>query len=282
DISLKINSGERIGIVGRTGAGKSSLTRALFRLVEGESGSILVDGVDISKLHASSLRPNLAIIPQDATSFAGSLRTNLDPLKQFTIEDMWAALIKAQLVEIANPKERHGKSKARSSEGEVDDDLGYSWESKKQRRKRLSSGWLMRSFLWLFKERDNTAEFLSRQRDWGLSKNLGDDGEGFTAGQWQQFGLARVLLRKRKILVLDEATADVDNKTDKVIHEAIHKEFAGCTILTIAHRLETVMNSDRIIVMDHGRVAEFDTPANLLAKGGLFAELVKSDGFANI
>ncbi|ORX73128.1 P-loop containing nucleoside triphosphate hydrolase protein [Linderina pennispora] len=100
-----------------------------------------------------------------------------------------------------------------------------------------------------------------------------------SAGQRQQFSLSRTLIRKSKILVLDEATADVDRETDKLIHDVIHQEFAGSTILTIAHRLETVMRSDRIIVMDNGCIAEFDTPAILLAKGGHFADMVASNNF---
>ncbi|ORX68373.1 MRP3s1 protein [Linderina pennispora] len=233
-VSFTIKSGERIGIVGRTGAGKSSLTRALFRLVEGEGGSILIDGVDIATLRADSLRPNITIIPQDATLFDGSVRANLDPLKQFSIEDMWAALIKADMVGVINSENMHDKAR------KIDDDS-----------------------------------------DWYIGESNWVGGSTLTSGQRQLFSLARALMRKRKILVLDEATADVDLKTDKTIHDVIHKEFAGCTILTIAHRLETVMSSDRIIVMDHGSVAEFDTPANLLAKGGLFAELFKSNDFAN-
>ncbi|KAJ1956400.1 Multidrug resistance-associated protein 1 [Linderina pennispora] len=274
NVSFTIKSGERIGIVGRTGAGKSSLTRALFRLVEGEGGSILIDGVDIATLRADSLRPNITIIPQDSTLFYGSVRANLDPLKQFSIEDMWAALIKADMVGVINSENMHDKTR------KIDDDSDwYIGESKCQREKRRKSGWLMRMFLWLCLEKRSLVKSGPTLGSWGLSSWVG--GSTLTSGQRQLFSLARALMRKRKILVLDEATADVDLKTDKTIHDVIHKEFAGCTILTIAHRLETVMSSDRIIVMDHGSVAEFDTPANLLAKGGLFAELFKSNDFAS-
>ncbi|KAI8320431.1 P-loop containing nucleoside triphosphate hydrolase protein [Martensiomyces pterosporus] len=110
----------------------------------------------------------------------------------------------------------------------------------------------------------------------GLRRRVSYQGHGFSAGQRQLFSLCRALLRRRKILVLDEATADVDLETDKAMHDVIHNEFKDCTILTIAHRLDTVMSSDRIIVMDQGRVAEFDTPKNLIAKGGLFAQLVET------
>ncbi|KAJ1944311.1 Multidrug resistance-associated protein 1, partial [Linderina pennispora] len=131
DISFTIKSGERIGIVGRTGAGKSSVTRALFRLVEGEGGSILVDGIDIATLRADSLRPNITIIPQDATLFDDSVRANLDPLRQFSIEDMWAALIKTDMVGVINSRNMHDKNA-----DDNDDSDWYIGESKWQREKR--------------------------------------------------------------------------------------------------------------------------------------------------
>ncbi|KAJ2768551.1 ATP-binding cassette glutathione S-conjugate transporter ycf1, partial [Coemansia linderi] len=175
NINLTINPGEKIGIVGRTGAGKSSLAKVLFRLVhENTSGSILIDGQDISEFGVGDYRPRLGMIPQESTMLDGSIRHNLDPLNQFDIEQMWASLIKC-----------------------------------------------------------NMAKSLSR-----------------------------------KIIVLDEATANVDLETDKMVQELIRKEFSDCTVLTIAHRLETIMRSDRIIVMDKGTIAEIGTPEELLAKDG--------------
>ncbi|KAJ2866882.1 hypothetical protein GGH94_001257 [Coemansia aciculifera] len=187
-INLTLNSGEKIGIVGRTGAGKSSLVKVLFRLThENTSGSILIDGQDISKFGVGYYRPQLGMIPQESSMFSGSIRRNLDPLNQFNVEEI--------------------------------------------------------------------------------------------SGQQQLFGLCRVIVRKRKIVVLDEATANVDLETDKSIQELIRKEFSNCTVLTIAHRLETIMNSDRIIVMDKGAIAEIGTPQELLAKNGMFAQLVKTSDF---
>ncbi|KAJ2689346.1 ATP-binding cassette glutathione S-conjugate transporter ycf1 [Coemansia spiralis] len=186
NINLTINPGEKIGIVGRTGAGKSSLAKVLFRLVhENTSGSILIDGQDISEFGVGDYRPRLGMIPQESTMLDGSIRHNLDPLNQFDIEQMWASLIKC-----------------------------------------------------------NMAKSLSR-----------------------------------KIIVLDEATANVDLETDKMVQELIRKEFSDCTVLTIAHRLETIMKSDRIIVMDKGTIAEIGTPEELLAKDGMFAQLVKTSDF---
>ncbi|KAJ2755982.1 Multidrug resistance-associated protein 1 [Coemansia pectinata] len=197
NINLTINPGEKIGIVGRTGAGKSSLAKVLFRLIhENISGSILIDGQDISEFGVGDYRARLGMIPQESSMFDGSIRRNLDPLHQFNIEEMWASLIKCNMAELQ-----------------------------------------------------------------------------------QLFGLCRVIMRRRRIIVLDEATANVDLEIDKSVQELIRKEFSGCTVLTIAHRLETIMNSDRIVVMDKGTVAEIGTPQELLAKDGMFAQLVKTSDF---
>ncbi|ORX75012.1 P-loop containing nucleoside triphosphate hydrolase protein [Linderina pennispora] len=190
---------EKIGVVGRTGAGKSSLTFALMRLVSPDSGAIFIDGVDISSIGLKHLRSKISIIPQDPALFNGTIRENLDPLNEFT------------------------------------DDEGI-----------------------------------------GLNKWIEDGGRNFSVGQRQLVSLCRALLWKRKILVLDEATANVDTKTDQIMQRVIHEEFKDCTVLTIAHRLRTVMDSDRILVMDQGRVAEFDSPANLLAQDTMFKGLVET------
>ncbi|KAJ1889325.1 hypothetical protein LPJ81_006158, partial [Coemansia sp. IMI 209127] len=187
DVNLTINPGEKIGIVGRTGAGKTSLTRALFRLIDTKtcSGSIVVDDQDIFSLNIGDLRPKIGIIPQEPTMFEGIFRQNLDPLP---------------------------------------------------RLEKPVTGWV---------------------RPHGLSRHAGNS---FSDGQQQIFGLCRLLMRNRKIVVLDEATANVDLETDQRMQELIRSEFEDCTVLTIAHRLETIMNSDRIIVMDSGRIAEIGSP----------------------
>ncbi|KAJ2063012.1 ABC transporter C member 13 [Coemansia sp. S146] len=209
-VNLTINPGEKIGIVGRTGAGKSSLAKVLFRLVhENTSGSILIDGQDISEFGVGDYRPQLGMIPQESTMLDGSIRHNLDPLNQFDIEEMWASLVKCNMAKVVSPYRSSGAS----------------------------------------------------------------------SGQKQLFSLCRVIMRKRRIIVLDEATANVDLETDKSIQELIRKEFSDCTVLTIAHRLDTIMNSDRIVVMDKGTVAEIGTPQELLAKDGMFAQLVKTSEF---
>ncbi|KAJ1728040.1 ABC transporter C member 13 [Coemansia biformis] len=222
DINLTIRSGEKIGIVGRTGAGKSSLARSLFRLVpDGTSGSIAVDGVDISTIGVGDLRPKLGTIPQEPHAPTGTLRDMLDPLGEFTDNDIYTALAKCSAAGIG------------------------------QRSAKLR-----------------------------LDANIEAQGRRLSSGQRQLLGLCRLLLRKHKIIVLDEATAFVDTATDGEMQELIRREFANCTVLTIAHRLETVVRSDRIVVMDNGRVVEVGTPSELLAQSGFYAQLVRDNAFS--
>jgi len=208
DISASFKGGERIGIVGRTGAGKSSLTLALFRLIEPAEGKIKIDGVDIATLGLHKLRSRLTIIPQDPVLFSGSLRHNLDPFEQYSDEAVWSALRQSHLSEFVTG---------------------------------LSSG---------------------------LQHEVAEGGENLSVGQRQLICLARALLRKTKVLVLDEATAAVDLETDDLIQTTIRSEFVGCTIITIAHRLNTVLDYDRILVLKDGNIAELDSPKSLMQKDG--------------
>ncbi|KAI9003550.1 P-loop containing nucleoside triphosphate hydrolase protein [Gaertneriomyces semiglobifer] len=221
DISFAVNRQEKIGIVGRTGAGKSSTTLALFRLIEAATGRITIDDIDISRLGLFDLRSRLTIIPQDAVLFSGTIRDNLDPFGVHDDVALWEALENASL-------KRH-------------------------------------------------VETLNLK----LSAEVLQGGENFSVGQRQLICLARALLRKTHILVLDEATAAIDVETDTIIQKTIRKEFKDCTIFTIAHRINTVMDSDRILVLDRGQIAEFDTPANLLRnKKSIFYGLAKEAGQA--
>ncbi|KAK9460193.1 P-loop containing nucleoside triphosphate hydrolase protein [Lipomyces oligophaga] len=218
-INLKIRPQEKVGIVGRTGAGKSSLTLGLFRMVEPAGGYVIIDGVNTSKIGLQDLRERLAIIPQDSQAFEGTVRDNIDPGGKHTDSEIWAALELSHLK--AHIEGMEGRLYAMVSEG----------------------------------------------------------GSNLSVGQRQLMSLARALLTPSKILVLDEATAAVDVETDHIIQQTIRAEFKDRTILTIAHRLNTIIDSDRIVVLANGRVAEFDTPQALLEdKHSLFYALCKQGG----
>uniref|UniRef100_A0A8B9GBF2 Canalicular multispecific organic anion transporter 1 n=1 Tax=Amazona collaria TaxID=241587 RepID=A0A8B9GBF2_9PSIT len=220
-ITCNIGSTEKVGVVGRTGAGKSSLTNCLFRLLEAAGGKILIDEVDIATIGLHDLRKNLTIIPQDPVLFTGTLRMNLDPFDQYTDEEVWKAL------ELA-----HLKMYVQDLPGRL---------------------------LYVVSE----------------------GGENLSVGQRQLVCLARALLRKAKILILDEATAAVDLETDHLIQTTIRSEFADCTVLTIAHRLHTIMDSNRVMVLQAGRIVEFDSPEELLGKAGVFSMMAKDAGITN-
>ncbi|XP_065085907.1 ATP-binding cassette sub-family C member 4-like [Ochlerotatus camptorhynchus] len=220
DLHLVIEAREKVGIVGRTGAGKSSIIQALFRLAVNE-GLIKVDEVDIGGLGLHDLRKKISIIPQDPILFSGKVRDNLDPFGQHADGEMWRSL---ELVELKDVVQR---------------------------------------------------------MDGGLDAKMSDGGSNFSMGQRQLVCLARAILRNNKILILDEATANVDPETDKLVQRTIRDQFGECTVLTIAHRLHTVMDSDRVLVMDAGRAVEFGHPHELLKQPkGFLRKLVAQTGDA--
>ncbi|KAJ2729606.1 hypothetical protein H4S00_000398 [Coemansia sp. D1744] len=234
NLSFSVGSQEKIGIVGRTGAGKSSLVQAIMQMVEPAAGKIIIDGVDIATIGLHDLRSCISIIPQDPTLFEGTMRDNLDPMDEYTDDEVWAAVRTIRIEGLLEkPTEKY-------IENPRDDKMG----------------------VWV--------------EGVGLNMWVKYGGSNFSVGERQLISLCRALLWKRKILVLDEATANIDNKTDQLIQAVLRDEFKDCTVLTIAHRLNTVMDSDRILVMDQGSVAEFDTPKNLLARDGPFTQLVAS------
>jgi ABC-type multidrug transport system fused ATPase/permease subunit len=216
EIDFNIQAGEKIGIAGRTGSGKSSLMVALFRIEELSEGNIYIDGIDIAQIPLKVLRSKLGIIPQDPVMFSASVRFNLDPFHLSSDEELWHVLEQVQM-----------KQHVSSLPGK-------------------------------------------------LSELVSEGGENFSAGQRQLICIARALLRKPKILVLDEATASIDNETDALIQKMISEQFHGqCTVLTIAHRLHTIMDSDRVMVLDSGKIVEFDAPQRLLTReeGSVFKKL---------
>lgn len=285
-INLTINAGEKVGIVGRTGAGKSTFVKVLFRLMgEGcTEGSVRIDGQDISRLGVGDLRPRLGIIPQESTMFDASFRENMDPLQEYTVEDMWAALIKCNIARSVAPKKSWSSEMKRNEEKNTHDayfeKLQIEWQRKWKR-----SGWPMRLLLLLIEggcpknPGKKKARWL-QQRDVGLDRYAGPGGGGISEGEQQLFSLARLLMRKRNIIVLDEATAEVDLKTDARMQKLIRNEFKECTVLTIAHRLETIMGCDRIVVFEKGEISEVGCPKELLSKpDGMFAKLAKANDF---
>lgn len=241
EIDFTVKSQEKIGIVGRTGAGKSSLTLALFRIIESTGGHIEIDGVNTSDIGLFDLRHKLNIIPQEAHTFKAPVRENLDPFNNYTDEQLWHVLDLAHL-----------KSHVESMKTEPTE-----------------------------KEKENSKDPDSLPTLVGLDAKIEEGGSNLSAGQKQLLCLARALLNEScKILILDEATASVDVQTDKIIQETIRSQFKDKTILTIAHRLDTIMDSDRVLVLDKGQVAEFDTPENLLKnKDGIFHSLCEQGGY---
>ncbi|XP_066158997.1 probable multidrug resistance-associated protein lethal(2)03659 [Euwallacea fornicatus] len=201
-ISFIVNAGEKIGIVGRTGAGKSSIISTLFRLYQYE-GKILIDGIDITSVSINYLRKSISIIPQDPVIFEGSVRDNVDPHKVYSDSEIWGVLEKVKVKD--------------------------------------------------------------------LIPALDDDIMSLSTGQKQLLSLARAFIRKNKLVVLDEATANMDEESDQLVHGLIKENFSNCTVIIIAHRLSTILGCDKVMVLDRGNIVEFDDPKKLLEdKSSLF------------
>ncbi|XP_074030611.1 ATP-binding cassette subfamily C member 4 [Leptinotarsa decemlineata] len=212
DITFKVKSKEKIGIVGRTGAGKSSIVSTLFRLYNFE-GQIFIDGVETKTLPLKFLRQHISIIPQDPIMFSGTIRSNVDPLHEYTDEEIWKTLHKVKLHVLVSSLETH-----------VED-------------------------------------------------------TNFSTGQRQLICLARAIIRKNKIVVLDEATANMDPETESIIQKTVKENFSSCTVFVIAHRLESVLDCDKVMVLDRGQIAEYDDPQVLKEKpNGMFAEMLRNAG----
>ncbi|KAI9318473.1 P-loop containing nucleoside triphosphate hydrolase protein [Dichotomocladium elegans] len=222
NVSFETRPFEKVGIVGRTGSGKSTLTLSIFRFMEPSNGRILIDGVDIGTLGLGDLRSRLTIIPQDPVLFSGTLRNNLDPFNQHDEAELWAALKRSHLID-----DKNGESEKKIT----------------------------------------------------LDSPVLEGGSNWSQGQRQLIALARALVKRSTLIILDEATSSVDFDTDHKIQQTIRKEFNRSSLLCIAHRIRTVVDYDRILVLDQGRVKEFDTPYNLITrKGGIFNEMCERSG----
>ncbi|KAF8006712.1 hypothetical protein BT93_K0887 [Corymbia citriodora subsp. variegata] len=214
-ITLSIQGGEKVGIVGRTGSGKSTLIQVFFRLVEPTEGQIIIDGIDICTLGLHDLRSRFGIIPQEPVLFEGTVRSNIDPVGKYTDEEIWKSLERCQLKDVIVSKPDK------------------------------------------------------------LDSLVADNGDNWSVGQRQLLCLGRVMLKRSRLLFMDEATASVDSQTDAVIQRIIREDFATCTIISIAHRIPTVMDCDQVLVVDSGRAKEFDSPSVLLERPSLFGALVQ-------
>ena len=219
DVTFTIKAGQRVGVVGRTGSGKSTLTLALFRIVEMAAGQIRVDGTDIATLDPHDVRSKLTILPQDPVLFSGTIRSNLDPFRHYKEEEVWSALERVGMLERV------------------------------------------------------------KQDPNGVDACVTERGSNFSLGQRQLLCLARALLMRNKILIMDEATASVDFEADAMIQRTVREEFADCTVIVIAHRLATIIDADVVLVMEGGEVKEFDSPDRLLrATSSMFYGMVRQLG----
>ncbi|KAI0152155.1 abc transporter [Hypoxylon sp. NC0597] len=216
--------GQRVAIIGRTGSGKSTITRSLLRSTNVVSGSITIDGIDISRIPLKRLRESISFVPQDSVIFSGDIRSNLDPLGRLDETELQSVLTACNLIQ------------ARSIDGQAP--------------------------------------------SFGLSihTRIAGNGKNFSSGQRQILGLARAMCRRSKVVILDEATASVDHETDVRMQQLIRSEFAGSTIITIAHRLRTIIDYDQVIVMDDGKVLETGSPVELINMEGAFWSMLKNSG----
>ncbi|KAJ2654577.1 hypothetical protein IWW48_006018 [Coemansia sp. RSA 1200] len=258
-LSFSVSHGEKIGVVGRTGAGKSTLSLAFLRFIEPASGSIVIDGIDVACIGLEQLRRNVTIIPQDPSLFNGTIRFNLDPFDEFPEELLWDALKRSHLVYTGEPESPTDSLDQQATP--TDPPLLDSQNGDPS---------------------DDGLPVVSRMSGifTSLDAEVKENGKNLSLGQRQLVALARALVRRSKLIIMDEATASVDFDTDNRIQQTIRgSEFANSTLLCIAHRLRTVIDYDRVLVLDNGRVAEFDTPYNLLQrKDGIFRSMCDKSG----
>lgn len=246
-ITMHIEPGERVGIVGRTGAGKSTLSLALFRVLEATSGTISIDGIDVAKIRLHDLRSRLTIIPQDPVLFTGTFRSNLDPFNEHTDSEMCDALERVHFsrtstITTEDPGEEEEAAMAAAAAHDEED------------------------------ENSQTGPLDL------LSKPVSQGGHNLSQGQRQLLCMARAVIARPKILVMDEATSSVDMKADAAIQKSIRQCFHDSTLIVIAHRLSTLADFDKIFVLEAGEVIEHGSPKDLMLQGGAFWDLVQESG----
>ncbi|KAJ5241273.1 uncharacterized protein N7469_002864 [Penicillium citrinum] len=249
DVSFSVKPGEKVGIVGRTGAGKSSLALALFRGLEAENGQILIDGVDIGSIGLRDLREAITIVPQDPTLFTGTIRSNLDPFSLFSDEEIFTAIRRVHLIGSDGSGAATPMTSSTFTAAEANGMNGST----------MTVG-------------DNKNVFHN------LDSLVSESGSNLSQGQRQLLCLARALLKQPRVLMMDEATASIDYATDAKIQETL-RELRDSTIITIAHRLQTIIDYDKVLVLDHGRVIEYEHPWDLINReGGLFRSMCENSG----
>ncbi|KAJ7104581.1 hypothetical protein C8R43DRAFT_1047311 [Mycena crocata] len=264
DVSFNLKAGERIGLLGRTGSGKSTLAMSILRFTDPSSGRILIDGIDISKIGVEDLRSRLTFIPQDATLFSGTLRENLDPFDEHDDATCLEVLYRVQMM---NRGDRASQNTSR--------DHSVSTTPTTSRAPSVTGI-----------EREGTIDSASGVTDVdakttvSLDTQVSAGGTNFSQGQRQLIAMARALLRRSAIVVLDEATSSVDFKTDSKIQTTIREEFTDSLLITIAHRIRTIIDYDRLLVLDKGKLVEFDTPLRLIEKeDGVFRSMCLKSGY---
>lgn len=266
NVTFSISPSERVGIVGRTGAGKSSLAMALFRGLEAQDGKILIDDIDIGLIGLQDLREAITIVPQDPTLFTGTIRSNLDPFDLFTDEEIFSTLRRVQLIGAAlsdassSPMTQPVVSLLTPPESSDSSQHNYDSDSELEHGKKSTN------------TRENTNVFMT------LSSTISESGSNLSQGQRQLLCLARALLKSPRVLIMDEATASIDYTTDGKIQDTL-REVKESTIITIAHRLQTIIDYDKVLVLDRGQVTEYGSPWELISKeNGMFRGMCEMSG----
>ena len=251
-LTFNVGPGQKVGIVGRTGSGKSTTSMALMRIVELAGGKIEIDGVDISKIDLAVLRSQITMIPQDPILFSGTLRYNLDPFDEVTDDRIIDLIKKAGLEYLLD-----GKSKQEILDEQKRLELEKAKNPSVDANEKVTQ-----------KQQSNEGK--------GLNFNIKEEGKNLSMGERQLICIIRAILRSNKIVILDEATANIDVVTEQTIQRLINEEFVGASVICIAHRLNTIIRSDKVLVLDEGRALEFDSPQNLMANpNSTFSKMLK-------